>query len=111
VRERGVSGLAELGGSHCFMGWGLVGPRGKKEKRKRQAGLGWKEGMGEGLFWFFSSFFSNSFSFISFLNFDSKPFFKFLNKLLTTQSIKNPCIQHDAQSLGISKLINYHFIY
>jgi hypothetical protein len=39
------------------MGWGLVGPRGKKEKRKRQAGLGWKEGMGEGLFWFFLPFF------------------------------------------------------
>jgi hypothetical protein len=87
------------------VGWGLVGPRGKKEKRKRQAGLGWKEGMGEGLFWFFF------FSFISFSIFYSKPFQNFQKKLLTTQSIKNPCIQHDAQSLGISKLINYHFIY
>jgi hypothetical protein len=40
-----------------------------------------------------------------------KTFSKFLNKLLTTQSIQNPCIQHDAQTLGFSKLINYHCIY
>jgi hypothetical protein len=30
---------------------------------------------------------------------------------LTTQSIQKPCIQHDAQTLGFSKLINYHCIY
>jgi hypothetical protein len=50
--------------------------------------------------------------FISFSSFYSKTFFsKILDKLLTTQSIQNPCIQHDAQTLGFSKLINYHYIY
>jgi hypothetical protein len=30
------------------VGWELGWAARKKEKRKRQAGLGWKEGMGEG---------------------------------------------------------------
>jgi hypothetical protein len=55
---------------------------------------------------FFNSFFSHFFSKLLL-----KIFSKFLNQLLTTQSIKSPCIQHDAQSLGNSKLINYYFIY
>jgi hypothetical protein len=80
----------------------------KERKKQGQAGLGWK-GLGEG---WSDYFFFNPFSFISFSNFYSKPFQNFQKKkLLTTQSIKNPCFQHDAQSLGISKLINYHFIY
>jgi hypothetical protein len=80
------------------------GPRGKK--RKNTGGLGCKGEMGEGdLFCFFSI------PFISFSSFYSKTFSKILDKLLTTQSIQNPCIQHDAQTLGFSKLINYHCIY
>jgi hypothetical protein len=61
------------------------------------------------------SFFSFLFFSIPFLPFLFQTFtqnlFKILNQLLTTQSIQNPCIQHDAQLLGFSKLINYHCIY
>jgi hypothetical protein len=37
--------------------------------------------------------------------------FKIFKKTINHPINQNPCIQHDAQSLGISKLINYHFIY
>jgi hypothetical protein len=71
--ERG-SGLAVLGGP-------VAGPRGKK---KIKGGLGCKGEMGEGdLF----CFFFNSFYFLFKLLL--KTFSKFLNKLLTTQSIQN----------------------
>jgi hypothetical protein len=64
--------------------------------------------MGEG---WSDSFFSIPFLLFPFQTFTQNLFKIFKKKLLTTQSIKNPCIQHDAQSLGISKLINYHFIH
>jgi hypothetical protein len=79
-----------------FHGWGLVGPRGKKKDR-----LGWKEGMGEGLFWFFLFPFQIL----------TQNFLKIFKQTFDHTINQNPCIQHDAQTLGFSKLINYHFIY
>jgi hypothetical protein len=70
--------------------------------------VGWKEGMGEGLDLF--CFFSIPFILFSFQSF-TQNLFKIFKKTFNHPIIKNPCIQHDAQSLGISKLINYHFIY
>jgi hypothetical protein len=51
----------------------VFGLRGKRKKEKNKAGLGWK-GLGEG---WSVLFFFNSFSFISFSSFYSKPFQNF----------------------------------
>jgi hypothetical protein len=67
--------------------------------------------MGEGLFWFFFFFFFS----ISFLLFPfqilTQNLFKIFKQTFNHTINQNPCIQHDAQTLGFSKLINYHFIY
>jgi hypothetical protein len=59
-----------------------------------------------GLFCFFS---------IPFLLFPFQTFtqnlFKIFKQTFDRTINQNPCIQHDAQTLGISKLINYHYIY
>jgi hypothetical protein len=68
--ERG-SGPAGVKWAGCC----VLGRAVKKEKKQRQAGLGWKEGwvrVGMILFSFFNSFF-----FISFSNLYSKPFQNF----------------------------------
>jgi hypothetical protein len=62
--------------------------------------------MGEG----WSDSFFIPFLFISFSNFDSKLLKNFKQTFDHTIN-QNPCIQHDAQTLGFSKLINYYFIY
>jgi hypothetical protein len=84
--------------------FGLRGKRTKKNKDKLGwAGKGWVR---VGLFCFFS---------IPFLLFPFQTFtqnlFKIFKQTFDHTINQNPCIQHDAQTLGISKLINYHCIY
>jgi hypothetical protein len=85
----------------------VFGPREKKERRKNR--LGWAEKekwVRVGLFCFFS---------IPFLLFPFQTFtqnhFKIFKQTFDHTINQNPCIEHDAQTLGISKLINYHCIY
>jgi hypothetical protein len=59
----------------------------------REKKVGW------GCLLFFFPFFSIPFSHFLF-KLLLKILSKFLNQLLTTQSIQKPCIQHDAQTLG-----------
>jgi hypothetical protein len=58
----------------------------------------------------FVLFFSIPFLLFPFQTF-TQNLFKILKKSLNHSINQNSCIQHDAQSLGFSKLINYHFIY
>jgi hypothetical protein len=84
---------------------------GRAEKRKKINRLGWAEKekwVRVGLFCFFSI----PFLLFPFQDFTQKPFQKKIFKQTFGHTInQNPCIQHDAQTLGFSKLINYHCMY
>jgi hypothetical protein len=80
----------------------------KRKKRKRQAGLGGLErGLGEG---WSVCFFSIPILLFPFQTF-TQNLFKIFKQTFDHTINQNPCIQHDAQTLGFSKLINYHCIY
>jgi hypothetical protein len=100
--EREVAGrLGEVGRLLGF------GSRGKK--RKRQVGLGGLErGLGEG--WSVLYFFQFLFFYFLF-KLLLKTFSKIFKQTFDHTINQNPCIQHDAQTFGFSKLINYHCIY
>jgi hypothetical protein len=85
------------------------GPRGKKRKKTKTGWAGLERGLGEG--WSDSLFFFLiPFSLFPFQTF-TQNLFKIFKQTFDHTINQNPCIQHDAQSLGISKLINYRFIY
>jgi hypothetical protein len=102
VRERERdSGLV------CEVGRLLVWAARKKKRKEKQARLGWKEG------WVRLScfvFFSNRILLFPFQAF-TQNLFKIFKQTFDHTINQNPCIQHDAQALGFSKLINYHCIY
>jgi hypothetical protein len=100
-------GWLSVNGSHGKGGLGIeLGCAGKEKETGWLGGLKYERGWSV-LFCFFFQFLFFYFLFKLLL----KTFLKFLKKTFNHSINQNSCIQHDAQSLGFSKLINYHFIY
>jgi hypothetical protein len=84
-----------------------------RAEEKKEKKIGWARWAGKRvgcLFVFFSFFFQFLFSHF-FFKLLLKIFSNFFKPTFDHTINQNPCIQHDAQTLGFSNLFNYHCIY